>query len=270
VIAKIAFVVGAILATLVTQAIWSVLLTANLALSPGLPWSALAAGVLLFLGWRYATGAGGPTAGRAKRRRYARAGALPPRRFAWALLAGSLALGGLVALWFVLTEISPMRTPRIDLSLYPPLTVAAVLLAASVVGAVTEEVGLRGYLLVKLEEFMPAPLAILVAAILIAPGHALTQGFVPVVFFWYLVADVAFGALAYRCGSILPGIAIHTVGLLLFFSLIWPGDASRAATTVLPAAGALVIITLMAGFAFARLRRPAKEEPHRLAGGVVR
>ena len=267
---SVAFAVGAILATLFAQALWSALLAVNLATSAVVPWSVAVAGGLLFLGWPFLTGATGPERSRAARRRYARADALPRARLGSALLAGSLALGALVALWLVLSDLWPITSARIDLAPYPRLTVTVVLLAASVIGAVTEEVGLRGYLLVKLEELMPAPLAIVVAAILIAPGHALTQGFVPAVFLWYLVADMTFGALAYLSGSIIPVIVVHAVGLLLFFSLIWPGDASRAAATVWPAAGATVILAVLAAVAFARLRAAAKEEPHRLAGGVVR
>ena len=270
-IRNIAFVAGAILATLLAQGIWSALVALNLAATPAVPWSVVFAGGLLFFGWRFATGATGPESSRAARRRYARAGALQRSRLAVALVAGALALGALIALWLVLTTVWPIPARQLDLSAYPALTVAAVLVMASIVGAVTEELGLRGYVLLKLEELMPAPFAIVVAAFLIAPGHALTQGFLPVVFLWYLVADATFGALAYLSGSIVPVIAVHAVGLLLFFSIVWPADAARAtAATAWPAAGACAVLTLLATLAFARLGAAAKEEPHRLAGGVVR
>jgi hypothetical protein len=60
-----------------------------------------------------------------------------------------------------------------------------------------------------------------------APGHALTQGFVWSTMLFYLFVDVMLGATAYLTGSILPGIAIHAAGLLSFFTLIWPYDATR-------------------------------------------
>jgi hypothetical protein len=35
------------------------------------------------------------------------------------------------------------------------------------------------------------------------------------------------GAMAYLTKSILPGLVVHFLGLLLFFTLIWPNDAAR-------------------------------------------
>ena len=43
----------------------------------------------------------------------------------------------------------------------------------------------------------------------------------------WAAADMTFGALAYLTGSILPGFAVHAAGLVVFFTLIWPGDRSR-------------------------------------------
>src|SRR5205814_2058246 len=39
---------------------------------------------------------------------------------------------------------------------------------------------------------------------------------------------LALGALASLAGSIVPGIVVHAIGLLIFFTLVWPADASRA------------------------------------------
>jgi len=44
---------------------------------------------------------------------------------------------------------------------------------------------------------------------------------------WYFVVDVMFGAMVYFTKSILPGIAVHSIGLLIFFTLVWPFDAQR-------------------------------------------
>src|SRR5438046_2389247 len=65
-------------------------------------------------------------------------------------------------------------------------------------------------------------------SLVIAPGHAATQGFAWPVLAWYFVADITFGALASLAGSIVPGIVVHAIGLLIFFTLVWPADASRA------------------------------------------
>ena len=44
---------------------------------------------------------------------------------------------------------------------------------------------------------------------------------------WYFFVDVMFGAMAYFTRSILPGIVVHSLGLLIFFTLVWPYDTQR-------------------------------------------
>jgi hypothetical protein len=44
---------------------------------------------------------------------------------------------------------------------------------------------------------------------------------------FYLLVDVMFGTTAYLTSSILPSLVIHAVGLVVFFSLIWPNDPTR-------------------------------------------
>ena len=67
---------------------------------------------------------------------------------------------------------------------------------ASLVGAVTEELGLRGYMLTRLESSVGGWAAVVVIALVIVPGHGSTQGFTWPTLVWYFVADVMFGALA--------------------------------------------------------------------------
>src|SRR5262250_707162 len=59
------------------------------------------------------------------------------------------------------------------------------------------------------------------------PEHASTQGFVWPTVLFYLVVDAMLGTTAYLTRSILPGIVIHTIGLTMFFGLIWPHDHER-------------------------------------------
>ena len=263
--AVVLFAIVAVAATLVLQVVWSVLLTANLATSPAFPWSAPAIAVVLYFAWQYASGRWAPAATREARRRYLRAGSPPREVFALAILAGLLSLGALIALWLVIFQVvaTPPR-PLIDMSVYPFTTVAVSLVTASLVGALTEEAGLRGYLLRRLEDAVPVPVAIAIAAVAIAPGHAFTQGFAVPIVLWYLVADVVFGVLAYVSGSILPGILVHAFGLLIFFTLIWPTDAQRTVVTISSAGPTFwgevvgcVALAVAASIAFARLaRRP--------------
>ena len=41
-------------------------------------------------------------------------------------------------------------------------------------------------------------------------------------FLFYLCVDITFGTMAYLTRSIWPGIVVHAVGLLVFFTLVWP------------------------------------------------
>jgi hypothetical protein len=61
----------------------------------------------------------------------------------------------------------------------------------------------------------------------LAPAHGVTQGFAWATVVFYLLADGTFGALARLTQSIVPGIVVHAVGLLTFFALVWPYDATR-------------------------------------------
>ena len=240
-------------ATLLVQAIWTGLLFVNLQTTPTLPWSVVVAAVGLWALWEYAGGRWGPSRSREARRLYRRAESLPTDVFTRALAAGAIALGALMLLWIVLFQLVPPPA-HASVDGYPLPTVVAVIVMASVLGAVVEEVGLRGYLLTRLERVMPGAAAVALVTIVIAPGHAATQGFVWPVVVWYLVADVVFGALALLTGSIRPGIIVHAVGLLIFFAAIWPADATRR-TVALDRADALfwLEVTLCIALAAATL-----------------
>ncbi len=112
--------------------------------------------------------------------------------------------------------------------------------------------------------FLALALAILIAALVIAPAHGLTQGFAWPTLLFYLWVDVTFGMTAFLTKSILPGLVVHTIGLIVFFTLVWPNDATRR----LPQAGGgdawfwihvaqAVIFTGLAVLAFRHLARVA-------------
>jgi membrane protease YdiL (CAAX protease family) len=148
--------------------------------------------------------------------------------FAWALIAGGLSIISLTGLWIVLLRLVKVHgNPLPDFSQYPLYTVVLVIGMASLVAAIAEEAGFRGYLQGILEQRARGPVAILITALAIAPGHALTQGFAWPTILFYLCVDAMLGTTAYLTNSILPSIVIHAVGLVVFFSLIWPNDPTR-------------------------------------------
>lgn len=224
----VAFCLIALFATLVTQVVWTGLLATNLKVSPTIPWAVVSMAVILWAIWRYFGGAWWPVSTQKVRRYYRRANAVPRPLLAWAMTAGLLALSGLISLWLVLVQVVKVPgNPAANLGSYPPLTVVTALGMASLVGAVTEEMGLRGYMLTRLESSVGGWLAVLIVAVVISPGHGITQGFVWPTLLWYFLADLLFGGLSLLTRSILPGVAIHAVGLIVFFSVIWPTDKYR-------------------------------------------
>jgi membrane protease YdiL (CAAX protease family) len=227
----IGFVAAAFVLTLVAQGIWSGLLALNLKTGLALPWAAPVALGLLWLGWRFAGGERpGPVSETAQRRR--RAGPVAPRTMAWALVANALSLVALGGLWVVLRHlVKTPGNPAPDFSAYPPAAAFVVLATAAIVGAVSEEVGLRGYIQGGLEAVAPWPVAVLTTALIAAPAHASTQGFVWPTMLFYLLSDAVFGVTARLAGSIRPTIVAHAAGLFLFFLVIWPHDATRTLVT---------------------------------------
>ena len=226
--AIVAFGLMSIALTLVVGGIWTALLAGNLALSPAIPWAVPVMAVLLGLMWAYLGGRFVPRRTSAARRRYLRARLVAAPVFAWALAAGLLSIVALAGLWIVLYQLAhlpPRALP--NFSRYPLLTAALLLVMASLVNAVAEEASFRGYFQGALERRLSGPAAILLVAVVMAPEHASTQGFVWPTLLFYLCADVMLGTLVYLTGSILPGVVVQSLGLLVFFTLVWPGDVLR-------------------------------------------
>ncbi len=252
--------------TVFAGGIWTLLLISNVATSPAIPWSVVVMAFLLWLMWQYLGGKWGPRSTSQARRRYLRARPLSVEVFAWAFVAGALSIVALVGYWIVLHQLVklPARVLQ-NFSGYPLLTVALVLIMASLVSSLAEEVGFRGYFQGILEQKTSGLVAIVIAAIVIAPAHGLTQGFLWPILLWYFFADVMFGAMAYFTRSILPSAVVHSLGLLIFFALVWPYDAQRqpiwetgANTLFWINVAQAIIFTALAILAFTRLARITK------------
>jgi membrane protease YdiL (CAAX protease family) len=267
--------VFAVLMTGLTSAIWGGLLLANLATTPAIPWAAVAMALLLWALWSWLGGRGAPKGTQAARRTLLRGGPLPARVAAWAVAAGVAWVIALAGLWIVLHRlVAAPGNPLADFSKLPPFTVAVSLIMAAVSGAVAEEAGFRGYFQGALERRGLGALAVLVAALVMAPIHAQTQGFVWPTLLFYLLVDAMLGAIAYVTQSIRPGIVVHAVGLFVFFAFIWPQDAHRQ---LIWARGAdagfwlgiaqTVVFAALGGLAFIRLTKLAARVSPRADAG---
>jgi membrane protease YdiL (CAAX protease family) len=149
-----------------------------------------------------------------------------------------------------------------DMSHYPRATVALMILMGSLVSPLMEEAGFRGYFQVALEREAPASVAIVIASLLFALAHGPTQGFLwPKLLFYFLVG-IAFGVTAWLTNSILPAIPVHIAGLLIFFTMVWPHDATRRLVWKSGAdhwfwihVAQTIVFTALAAWAFQRLAR---------------
>jgi membrane protease YdiL (CAAX protease family) len=252
----------AVALTALVSGVWSGLLLANLKIMPAIPWSVAVMALLLGGGWAYLSGSWGSARTRMARRALLRATPVSPRIFAWALCAGILSIVSLAGFWIVLFQLVKMPGNTSDFSALPAVTVIAALAMASLAGAVSEEAGFRGYFQGTLERHIGAPFAIALTALLMMPEHASTQGFVWPTLLFYLLVDTMLGVTAYLTQSILPGIAIHAIGLLTFFGLVWPHDKARLPLWTHGAdewfwihAGQAFLFAVLALVAFRRLSR---------------
>jgi membrane protease YdiL (CAAX protease family) len=164
--------------TLVSGA-WSGLLLVNLKVSPAIPWAVVIMGLILWALWSGLGGGRGPERTKATRKALLRAGHLPPKVLAWAIIAGVLSIVALAGFWIVLHQLVASGANALpDFSKLPAITVTLTLAMAALAGAVSEEAGFRGYFQGALERCGIGSWAVVVTALVMAPVHTLTQGFV--------------------------------------------------------------------------------------------
>jgi membrane protease YdiL (CAAX protease family) len=213
--------------TVLAGGIWSALLVTNLRSCPAVPWSVPTMALLLWLMWRYLGGKGWPRSTSDARRRYLRANRRSARTYLWSFAAGVLSVVALAGYWIVLFRLfkmSPNALP--DMSSYPRMTVALMILMGSLVAPLMEEAGFRGYFQVALEREFRGSVAVIVSSLVFAFAHFAHGILWPKLLVYFLVG-VAFGATAYLTNSTLPAILPHMIGDLTFFTLVWPHDAAR-------------------------------------------
>lgn len=190
-------------------------MVANLKFSPSVPWLLPTTALWLWMFWRYLSGEGWPRSTADARRRDLRARSLSTTVWFWSLFAGGLAMVSLVSFSFLTARLANL--PReafklpVDLSQYPILTTASVLLTISTVAGVVEEAAFRGYLLSQVERRHGWIIAILISGVMFFVshlGHAyVTLAFLP----FFLAVSSLHGFLVYLTRSILPSVALHAV-----------------------------------------------------------
>ena len=212
---------------LIPGGIWGGLYSLNLKTAPSVPWAIVPMAAVLWLMWKFLNGTGWPRRNSEARRTLMRARPVPAHIYAWAFLAGALAVMALAGYWIVLFQLVKMPGNVLpNPSDFPVLTMVLFMIMGSLVSPFSEEAGLRGYCQSILERHWRGPAAVAISSVFFAFGHY-NHGLLWPKLSVYFLAGVAFGAIAYLTKSILPGIPVHMLGDLTFFTLVWPYDTSR-------------------------------------------
>ena len=145
------------------------LIAANMR-SPGVPWSAAAIAVYLWLYWLNVRGGGWPRSTAAARRQGLRAVPLSPKVWRWSFAAGVLGIGALTALTYALAHLMPLGLDAIPDALLqlPAVTLVVIIITVSVMAGVVEEAAFRGYMQGPIERRHGPVVAILIVSFVFA------------------------------------------------------------------------------------------------------
>jgi hypothetical protein len=98
----------------------------------------------------------------------------------------------------------------------------------AVISPLLEQAGFWGYGFSILEREFRSPVAAVISALLyILLPHPPLSDPLWIRLVIYFLAGLTFSALAYLTRSILPGLVVHILGILAFFTLVWPEDPNR-------------------------------------------
>jgi len=201
-------------------AVWSVLLMTIPA-----PWSMLPMIIFLWAYLKFFSGAWGAIKTREILRGRFRSVKLKPDVWKWSV--------GAAVLFVIIVQSSFVITFRLiefpsekftaDYKILDslPLWVAwAILVAGSIVAGICEETGFRGYMQSPLEKRYNPFIAILITSVvftIIHLSHTWALPILPHIFF----ASVLLGMLAYKTGSLIPGIIGHSILDIFDYSVWW-------------------------------------------------
>jgi membrane protease YdiL (CAAX protease family) len=188
------------------------------------PWSVVVMGGILWLYWKYFSGSWWPTVTAEARSKNFRADKLSPVIWKWGLLG--------VLLYVVIYQSFAVFTIRIiefpaeasgdlyGLNALPMWEAWIIIIMASMVAGICEEIGFRGYMQAPLEERYGPAIGITIVSIVFLILH-LHQAWAGPVLFQIFALSVLLGILAYASGSLIPSIIGHTIMDISNFAFWW-------------------------------------------------
>ena len=200
--------------------IWSLILSTIPA-----PWSILPMIVALWVYLRFFSGGWGSKKANETKKLNFRAIKLSPSTWKWGLAAALLFViivqASFVITFRLLDFPSEKFTADYKILDRMPLWIAfVVLIMGSIVAGICEETGFRGYMQVPLEKKYGPVTAIIFTSIifmLIHLSHSWAVPILPHIFF----ASLLLGILAFKTGSLIPGIIGHSILDIFDYSIWW-------------------------------------------------
>ncbi len=239
---------------------WGILFSSFL-----VPWVIFPMIVVLWVFWRIFSGNWGSKRSAEIRKEHFRLTRLKPAVWKWGL-AGAILFVVIVQTSFVITfRMITFPAARFTadykaLDNFSAWAAWAILIMSSIVAGICEETGFRGYMQVPLEKKYGPVVAITLTSLIFTLIHLSRTWALPIlphIFF----ASVLLGILAYKCGSLIPGIIGHSI-LDVFDYSIWWTDLTGGFTrqTIFKTGVDLhfivwVLIFLLALFGFLRVMR---------------
>ena len=190
----------------------NILYTANLRFGTAVPWAVVVTGIYIWFFWRYLQGWGPPPETSEFRRTNLRARALPARQWIWSMIAGLVGLVGLVLGLRIANRMVALPQETLpDLSNVPQSTLVVLFIASAPIAGIIEESAFRGFMQKPLEERHGLTIAILITGTMFALAHL---DFTWILWPYYVAVAAIYGSVTYLTKSILPAIALHTLGNL--------------------------------------------------------
>ena len=191
-----------------------------------IPWSIVPMGVILILYWFYFSGKWNPSNTQVFRRFCMRQIKLKRSVWIWGLMAAFFIILFLNSTWiltFRIYEFQPeiFKTARF-LNDVPAWKAWPIILMASLVAGICEEIGYRGYMQAPLEQKYGPVVGISITSVVFAVAH-IHQAWASGILGLTIIFVISFliGYVAYSTKSLLPGIIAHVSFDIINFAYWW-------------------------------------------------